>query len=195
MEKTKEFNLKNNNKKVILTYGTFDVFHHGHERLLKRIKEQCDILIVGVASDDYNHRKNKQALQSEEERFKVINSLPYVDKVIIEDGLEQWGNDFKKYNADCIMMGSDHMGVLDYLEEEQDVVVKYLSRTKGISTSDLKEDLKGKNVVLTYGTFDLFHQGHENILRRAKQLGEVLVVGVSSDEFNAFKGKKAQEAY
>ena len=191
---TKEFKLKNN-EKIVLTYGTFDVFHYGHERLLKRIKKECDILIVGVASDDYNRRKGKIALQSEEERFKVINSLPYVDKVIIEDSLEQWGKDFKKYNADEIIMGSDHEGNLDYLREEQDINLNYLSRTEGISTSKLKEELKDKKVVITYGTFDIFHHGHENILKNAKKHGDYLIVGVSSDEFNAAKGKKARDSF
>ena len=74
--------------KVVITYGTFDMFHFGHERLLKRAKERGDYLIVGVSTDEYNKKKGKKAVQSFEERLKYVESLPYVDKAIPEEGIE-----------------------------------------------------------------------------------------------------------
>ena len=74
-------------QKVVITYGTFDMFHFGHERLLKRCKEQGDILIVGVATDEYNVQKGKKAVQSFEDRLKYVESLPYVTRAIPETGI------------------------------------------------------------------------------------------------------------
>jgi glycerol-3-phosphate cytidylyltransferase len=84
MENTKEMR----KPKVVITYGTFDMFHFGHERLLRRAKERGDILIVGVATDEYNKEKGKEAMQPFEERLKYVESLPYVDKAIPETGIK-----------------------------------------------------------------------------------------------------------
>ena len=70
--------------KIVATYGTFDMFHFGHERILKRAKEHGDYLIVGVSSDEYVLEKGKKPIQTLEERVKYVESLPYVDKVIVE---------------------------------------------------------------------------------------------------------------
>jgi cytidyltransferase-like protein len=75
------------NKKIVITYGTFDMFHHGHERLLQRAKAMGDILIVGVATDEYNELKGKKAVQTQEERLNYVESLPYVDQAIYEEGI------------------------------------------------------------------------------------------------------------
>jgi glycerol-3-phosphate cytidylyltransferase len=73
---------------TVITYGTFDMFHFGHERLLKRAKERGDYLIVGVATDKYNKEKGKESIQSFEERLAYVESLPYVDKAIAENGIK-----------------------------------------------------------------------------------------------------------
>ncbi|NOQ50145.1 MAG: adenylyltransferase/cytidyltransferase family protein [Mycoplasmataceae bacterium] len=127
--------------KVTLTYGTFDLFHYGHERLLLRIKSKTDYLIVGVSTDKYNYSKNKNAIQNQYERFDFLNSLHYIDKVIWEDNvLPQWINDYREYNADEIVMGSDHINELDYLRKIG-INISYLKRTSGISTSYTKNKM------------------------------------------------------
>ena len=186
MEYTKEMK----KPKVVITYGTFDMFHFGHERLLKRAKERGDYLIVGVATDEYNEQKGKAAMQSFEERLKYVESLPYVDKAIPETGIEpQWFEDYKNYDVDLIVMGDDKVGELDYLKKDMNLI--YLPRTKDVSSTQIREEIKAKKVVITYGTFDYLHEGHLNILKRASDLGEILIVGVSSDNFNKIKGKPA----
>ena len=84
MERTTEMK----RQKKVITYGTFDMFHFGHERLLKRAKERGEYLIVGVSTDEYNDFKGKKSLQSFEERLKYVESLPYVDKAIPEAGIK-----------------------------------------------------------------------------------------------------------
>ena len=100
--------------KTVITYGTYDLFHVGHLNLLRRAKELGDYLIVAVSS--------------------------YVDKVIPETSWEQKIEDVKKYNVDVFVMGDDWKGKFDFLKEYCEVV--YLPRTEGISTTQLKEELK-----------------------------------------------------
>ncbi|AHK22167.1 Glycerol-3-phosphate cytidylyltransferase [Candidatus Hepatoplasma crinochetorum Av] len=133
-----------NKYNICLTYGTFDMFHFGHLSLLLRCKNQCNQLIVGVATDKYNKFKNKESFQSENQRFNFINMLPFVDKTIYEHNFStQWKKDYKKYKANAIIMGDDHVGELDYLIKEGLNII-YLKRTTGISTTDIKEKLKCK---------------------------------------------------
>lgn len=193
--------MKNNNnpphQKIVITYGTFDLFHIGHERLLRRAKGDNNYLIVGVATDEYNKEKEKYTtIQNEFERFNVIASLDYVDKVIFEKNVvPQWIDDYKKYNVDEIVMGSDHDGELNFLQTKYNLNLRFLERTKNISSTEIKNNLQKSKVILTYGTFDLFHFGHGNFLRRAKALGDILVVGVSTDEFNLLKNKNAHQDF
>jgi glycerol-3-phosphate cytidylyltransferase len=93
--------------KVVMTYGTFDLFHHGHEKILKRASELGEILIVGVSSDDFNKSKGKDAYEDEQTRMQAIISLPFVNHVIFEMSLDQKRDDFKKYKVDIFTMGSD----------------------------------------------------------------------------------------
>jgi len=128
------------NKKVILTYGTFDLFHVGHVRILKRAKELGDYLIVGLSSDEFNILKHKQSSMCYEHRKEILESLKYVDLVIKEDSWEQKSKDIKDYNVDIFVMGSDWDGEFDELKELCNVV--YLPRTKDISTTILKDIIK-----------------------------------------------------
>ncbi len=128
-------------KKVrVLTYGTFDLFHIGHLNLLKRAKSLGDELIVGVSSDEFNERKGKRSFIKFKDRVEIVKSIRYVDKVIKEDSWEQKIEDIKKYNIDIFVIGDDWRGKFDFLNEYCQVV--YLSRTEGISTSHLKEELQ-----------------------------------------------------
>lgn len=127
--------------KRILTYGTFDLLHYGHIRLLKRAKELGDYLIVAVSTDEFNAIKNKKAYHSYETRKKMLEAVRYVDLVIPESTWEQKLDDVKDYKVDVVVMGSDWAGSdkFDYLKEYCEVV--YLDRTEGISTTKIKKDL------------------------------------------------------
>lgn len=125
--------------KKIITYGTFDLFHVGHVRLLKRLKELGDELIVGVSSDEFNKSKGKESFFSYEERVEILTSCRYVDKVIPENNWQQKSDDIKKYEIDIFAMGDDWKGEFDNLKLYCDVV--YLSRTEDISTTQIKKTL------------------------------------------------------
>lgn len=127
--------------KRILTYGTFDLLHYGHIRLLKRARELGDYLIVGLSTDEFNATKNKKAYHSYETRKEMLEAIRYVDLVIPEAVWEQKPEDIQKYKADVVVMGSDWAGSdrFEYLKEYCEVV--YLPRTDKISTTQIKEDL------------------------------------------------------
>ena len=126
--------------KKVITYGTFDIFHPGHLRILRRAKELGDYLIVGISSDEFNEKKGKKAYYTYEERAEIVASLGMVDEVIKEENWEQKVSDIKNKNVDIFVMGDDWEGNFDYLKEHCEVV--YLKRTEGISTTKIKEDLK-----------------------------------------------------
>ena len=126
--------------KRVLTYGTFDLFHIGHLNLLKRAKELGDELYIGVSTDEFNKLKNKKTLIPFNERIDIVSSIKYVNKAFAENNWEQKIDDIKKYNIDIFVMGDDWKGKFDYLKEYCEVV--YLPRTKDISSTSLKENLK-----------------------------------------------------
>ena len=128
--------------KKILTYGTFDLLHYGHIRLLERAKKLGDYLVVAVSTDEFNEIKGKKSYYSYDTRKKILEAIRYVDLVIPEENWEQKVKDVKEYCIDTVVMGSDWAGSdkFDYLKDYCEVV--YLDRTEGISTSKIKEDLK-----------------------------------------------------
>ena len=126
-------------KKIVITYGTFDMFHVGHLRLLKRLKEMGDELIVAVSTDDFNEAKGKKTLIPYDQRVEILSSIEYVDRIIPERSWEQKIEDVKKYKADLFVMGNDWEGEFDFLKEYCEV--KYLERTQDISTTQLKKSL------------------------------------------------------
>lgn len=129
--------------KTVITYGTFDLFHVGHLNLLRRAKELGDYLIVAVSSDRFNwEEKQKKCEIPDRDRMAIVEAIKYVDKVIPEDSWEQKIEDVKKYNVDVFVMGDDWKGKFDFLKDYCEVV--YLPRTEGISSTQLKEDLKSK---------------------------------------------------
>ena len=127
--------------KRILTYGTFDLLHYGHIRLLKRARDLGDYLIVALSTDEFNKLKGKKAYHNYETRKKMLEALRYVDLVIPEESWEQKINDVQKYFVDVVVMGSDWKDneKFEVLKEYCNVV--YLDRTEGISTSKIKKDL------------------------------------------------------
>ncbi len=129
--------------KTVITYGTFDLFHVGHLNLLRRAKELGDELIVAVSSDRFNwEEKGKKCEIPDTDRMAIVEAIKYVDKVIPEDSWDQKVKDVQKYDVDVFVMGDDWEGKFDFLKEYCEVV--YLPRTEGISSTQLKADLKNK---------------------------------------------------
>jgi len=126
--------------KKILTYGTFDLLHRGHINLLKRAKEMGDFLIVGLSTDSFNDLKNKRSFYSYEERKLVLEAIRYVDLVIPELTWEQKEQDVIDHGIDTFVMGDDWQGKFDHLKPHCEVV--YLTRTSGISTTQIKTNLR-----------------------------------------------------
>ena len=124
----------------ILTYGTFDLLHYGHIRLLKRAKQLGDYLVVALSTDEFNAIKNKKAYHNYETRKKMLEAIRYVDLVIPEVSWDQKISDVKEYHVDTFVMGDDWKGKFDFLKDYCEVV--YLPRTPEISTTQIKKDLK-----------------------------------------------------
>ena len=130
--------------KTVITYGTFDLFHIGHLKLLQRIKNLGDRLIVAVSTDEFNALKGKKTIIPYEQRSEIVSNIKCVDFVIPENNWEQKIEDIKKYNVDIFTMGNDWEGKFDFLKEHCEVV--YLDRTEGISSTQLKQTLKSFSV-------------------------------------------------
>ncbi len=128
--------------KRILTYGTFDLLHYGHIRILQRAKELGDYLVVALSTDEFNNIKGKKAYHSYETRKKMLEALRYVDLVIPENNWEQKVQDIKDYKIDVVVMGSDwaDSDKFDYLKEHCELI--FLDRTPGVSTTQIKNDLQ-----------------------------------------------------
>lgn len=140
--------------KKVITYGTFDLLHYGHQRLLERAKELGDYLVVGITSDDYDKTRGKiNVQQSLSERIAAVRKTGLADKIIVEEYEGQKIDDIKKYGIDIFTVGSDWVGKFDYLNAYCKVV--YLERTKGISSSEIRQ--KGRN--LTMGIIRRFCEG------------------------------------
>lgn len=125
--------------KKVITYGTFDLLHVGHINLLRRAKEYGDYLIVVLSTDEFNRVKHKEAYYSYENRKAILEAIRYVDEVLPETCWEQKVKDVVDNQVDVFVMGDDWKGEFDFLKEYCEVV--YLSRTEGISTTKIKNDL------------------------------------------------------
>jgi glycerol-3-phosphate cytidylyltransferase len=124
----------------ILTYGTYDLFHYGHLRLLQRARELGDFLIVGVSSDEFNIGKHKQCVYPYQERAAIVEAIRYVDLVIPEQTWDQKVRDVVDYKVDIFVMGSDWEGQFDFLKEHCRVL--YLPRTPSISSTEIKVNIR-----------------------------------------------------
>ncbi len=124
--------------KKVITYGSFDLFHEGHYRLLERAKALGDYLIVGVTSEHFDENRGKlNIVDSLMERIHNVEKTGFADEIIIEDHVGQKVEDIQKYHVDIFTLGSDWTGKFDYLQEYCQVV--YLERTKGISSTMKRE--------------------------------------------------------
>lgn len=122
----------------VITYGTYDLLHYGHIRLLERAKKLGDYLIVGVTADDFDKTRGKiNVQQSLMERVEAVRATGIADEIIIEEYEGQKIDDIRKYDVDIFTVGSDWKGKFDYLNEFCNVV--YLERTQGVSSSAIRE--------------------------------------------------------
>ena len=123
----------------VITYGTYDMLHYGHIRLLERAKALGDYLIVGITSDDYDKTRGKiNNQQSLIERIRAVRDTGIADEIIVEEYECQKIDDIKRFGVDIFTVGSDWEGKFDYLKEYCKVV--YLPRTEGISSSELRTE-------------------------------------------------------
>lgn len=125
--------------KKVITYGTYDLFHYGHQRLLERAKALGDYLIVGVTTDNFDLERGKMSTcNNVMERIEAVKATGLADQIVIEEYKGQKIDDIQKYGVDIFAIGSDWEGYFDYLKEYCEVV--YLPRTQGISSTQLREE-------------------------------------------------------
>ena len=121
----------------VITYGTYDLLHRGHVRLLKRAKALGDYLVVGVTADGFDRIRGKiNVCQTLNERMRAVQELGIADEVIVEEYEGQKIDDIKKMDIDVFTVGSDWVGKFDYLREYCEVV--YLDRTRGVSSTEIR---------------------------------------------------------
>ena len=125
---------------TVITFGTFDVFHVGHLRVIQRARTLGDRLVVGVSADALNLRKkDRLPVFSQDERMEIVAALKPVDEVFLAESLEQKREYVMRYGADVLVMGDDWQGRFDELDDV--CRVEYLPRTPAISTTALIEKI------------------------------------------------------
>lgn len=125
----------------VITFGTFDVFHVGHLRILQRAAELGTTLIVGVSTDALNRaKKGRYPVYDQNERMEIVRAIGVVDEVFEEQALEKKAEYIKQYQADILVMGDDWAGKFDEFRTICEVV--YLSRTPAISTTAVIEKIR-----------------------------------------------------
>ncbi|MGO2539451.1 MAG: glycerol-3-phosphate cytidylyltransferase [Leuconostoc mesenteroides] len=132
--------------KRVITYGTFDMLHYGHINLLRRAKSLGDYLVVALSTDEFNWQsKSKKTYFSYEKRKQLLESIRYVDLVIPEQSWDQKISDMLLYKIDTFVIGDDWKGKFDFIADETNTEVIYLTRTPEISTTQIKKDLNDEN--------------------------------------------------
>lgn len=132
--------------KIGYTTGVFDLFHVGHLNILRRAKEMCDYLIVGVSTDDVCvSRKNHKPVICQEDRCAIVAAIRYVDRVVLQEDMDKLSA-VKKYGADAVFVGSDWKGTPTWNEYEKEFnnvgcEVVYFDHTDGISSTIIREKL------------------------------------------------------
>ncbi|MCI2235362.1 adenylyltransferase/cytidyltransferase family protein [Helicobacter sp. CaF467b] len=127
--------------KRVITFGTFDLFHYGHLKILERAMGLGDELYVGVSSDALNFsKKGRYPLYTEFERRAIVDSIRFVTQTFLEESLELKREYLLKYEADILVMGNDWEGKFDEFSDIVEVV--YLPRTPSISTTEIIERIR-----------------------------------------------------
>ena len=133
--------------KKVITYGTFDLLHYGHVRLLERAKALGDYLIVGVTAEGFDLARGKiNVQQSLMQRIENVKATGLADEIIVEEYEGQKIDDIKRLGIDVFTVGSDWEGKFDFLEEYCQVV--YLERTAGISSSEIRSEKRDLRIGL-----------------------------------------------
>ena len=137
----------------VITYGTYDLLHYGHIKLLQRAKALGDYLIVAVTADDFDKTRGKiNVKQSLVERIEAVKSTGLADQIIVEEYEGQKIDDIKRYDVDIFTVGSDWVGKFDYLNSYCKVV--YLPRTEGVSSTELRKKVQNTRIGLVgYSSF------------------------------------------
>jgi glycerol-3-phosphate cytidylyltransferase len=130
-----------NRVRRVLTYGTYDLLHYGHIRLLQRARALGDYLVVALSTDEFNAIKGKKSFYPYETRREMLEAIRYVDLVIPESDWGQKRSDVQKYDIDVVCMGGDWAGDPRFEDLRDLCEVVYLDRTQGISTTEVKERL------------------------------------------------------
>lgn len=162
--------------KKVITYGTYDLLHYGHIRLLERAKELGDYLIVGVTADDFDKVRGKiNVQQSLMERVEAVRATGIADEIIIEEYEGQKIDDIRRLGVDIFTVGSDWIGYFDYLKEYCEVI--YLDRTQGVSSSEIRAEKRELKIGLI---------GSGNILEKyyseCGYVNGIVVVGICSQD-------------
>lgn len=134
------------NYKIGYTTGVFDMFHIGHLNILKKAKEQCEYLIVGVTTDELVSYKNKKAIIPHKERMAIVESIKYVDKVVPQENMDKFLA-WEKYRFDVMFVGSDWKGTdkwndLEVNFKKLGVDIIYFPYTQGTSSTKLRNVLE-----------------------------------------------------
>ena len=159
--------------KKVITYGSFDLFHFGHQRLLERAKALGDYLIVGVTSDDYDRVRGKiNVAQSLAERVAAVKATGLADMIIVEEYDGQKIDDIKKYNVDIFTVGSDWEGKFDYIGNYCKVI--YLERTKGVSSSEIRSKKRNIKLGLIGDSINYFNK----IINESKHVNGLNITGI-----------------
>lgn len=158
----------------VITYGTYDMLHYGHIKLLERAKALGDYLVVGVTSDDYDKTRGKiNNYQTLIERIKAVKDTGIADEIIVEEYEGQKIDDIRCMDIDIFTVGSDWVGYFDYLNEYCKVV--YLPRTEGVSSSDIRTEKRKLQIGLVGSTVTM-----SKFINESKFVNGVDVIGVCS---------------
>lgn len=163
----------------VITYGTYDLLHYGHIRLLERAKALGDYLIVGVTADDFDKTRGKINVQQPlEERIAAVRATGLADEIIVEEYEGQKIDDIRRLGVDIFTVGSDWVGYFDYLNEY--CKVEYLPRTEGVSSSEIRAERSSLRLgMVGYSPFLV------KFYNESKFVNAVNVVGVCAPEDNA----------
>jgi glycerol-3-phosphate cytidylyltransferase len=128
---------------TVITFGTFDLFHYGHLRLLERARALGTRLVVGVSTDAFSFSKKKRyPVFPEDERMAILRGLRCVDDVFPEESMEKKRDYIIEHKADILVMGDDWKGRFD--EFASVCKVHYLSRTENISSTEIETYIQSR---------------------------------------------------